>query len=122
MKNLILTLVILFITFFSNSQINVITVEKNEKVPLNVWYMINEKVRENNIYITFEDENLAIYSLGKLLEQFNVGINDSGGIDDSGDEYWVINQTNSLISDVYYSKEKDFPLFTITVVTIWTEQ
>ena len=43
MKKLFLTLAILLTTLISNAQIGVITVKKNENVPLNMWYTINEK-------------------------------------------------------------------------------
>lgn len=122
MKKLILTLTILFTTFFSNAQVGVITIKKNENVPLNMWYTINEKDRENNIYITFEDEDLAVYSLEKLLSQFDMEIELPTEKDVDGDPYWTVEQDNGYVSDIYYIKEKDFPLFTITIVTAWGGQ
>ena len=122
MKKLILTLTILFTTIFSNAQIGVITCKKNETVPLNMWYTIDEKERENNIYITYDDEDLAVYSLEKLLSQFDMEIELPTEKDTDGDPYWTIEQDNGYISDIYYIKEKDFPLFTITIVTAWGGQ
>lgn len=119
MKKLILTLIMLLTTLTSNAQIGVITVKKNENVPLNMWYTINEKDRENNIYITFEDEDLAVYTLGNLLGQFDVEIEQPTDEDVDGDPYWTVEQGNGYISDIYYIKEKDFPLFTITIVSVW---
>lgn len=119
MKKLILILTILFTTFFSNAQIGAITIDKNENVPLNMWYTIDEKGRENNIYITFDDEDLAVYSLKNLLAQFDMENDSPTGTDEGGDDYWTIEQDNGYISDVYYIREKNFPLFTITVVTVW---
>ena len=122
MKKLILTLTILFTVFLSNAQLGVITIKKNENVPLNMWYTINEKDRENNIYITFEDEDLAVYSLEKLLSQFDMEIELPTEKDVDGDPYWTVEQDNGYVSDIYYIKEKDFPLFTITIVTAWGGQ
>ena len=54
MKKLILTLTLLLTTLISNAQIGVITIKKNQTVPLNMWYTIHEKDRENNIeYLGF---------------------------------------------------------------------
>lgn len=119
MKKIILTLVMLLTTLVSNSQIGVITIKKNENVPLNMWYTINEKDRENNLYITFEDEDLAVYTLDNLLSQFDMEIDLTSGEDTDGDPYWTVEQNNGYISDIYYIKEKDFPLFTITIVSVW---
>jgi len=119
MKKLILTLTLLLTTLISNAQIGVITVKKNENVPLNMWYTINEKDRENNLYITFENEDLAVYSLEKLLSQFDMEIELPSDKDVDGDPYWTVEQENGYVSDIYYIKEKDFPLFTITIVSAW---
>ena len=119
MKKLILTLTLLLTTIISSAQIGVITVKKNENVPLNMWYTINEKDRENNIYITFENEDLAVYSLEKLLSQFDMEIELPNDKDVDGDPYWTVEQENGYVSDIYYIKEKDFPLFTITIVSAW---
>lgn len=119
MKKIYITLAILFTTFLSNAQIGVITIKKNESVPLNMWYTIDDKGRKNNIYITYDDENLSVYSLEKLLSQFDMEIDLPSGKDDDGDAYWAIEQDNGYISDLYYIKEKKFPLFTIIIVTVW---
>ena len=119
MKKLILTLTLLLTTIISSAQIGVITVKKNENVPLNMWYTINEKDRENNLYITFENEDLAVYSLEKLLSQFDMEIELPSDKDVDGDPYWTVEQENGYVSDIYYIKEKDFPLFTITIVSAW---
>ena len=119
MKKIILTLVLLLTTLVSNAQIGVITIKKNQTVPLNMWYTIDEKDRENNIYITFEDEDLAINTLGNILAQFDMDVDDPTDEDVDGDPYWTVEQENGYISDIYYIKEKNFPLFTMTIVSVW---
>lgn len=119
MKKLILTFVLLFSTFLTTAQIGVITIKKNDNVPLNMWYTIDEKNRENNLYITMDDEDLAIYTLENLLGQFDMEIDLPNDKDVDGDPYWTVEQENGYISDIYYIKEKNFPLYTITIVTIW---
>ena len=119
MKKLILTLGLLFSTFLTIAQIGVITLKKNESVPLNMWYTIHEKDREDNLYITFDNEDLAVYSLGNLLGQFDMEIELPNDKDVDGDPYWTVEQENGYISDIYYIKEKNFPLYTITIVSAW---
>lgn len=119
MKKLILTLVLLLTTLVSNAQIGVITIKKNQTVPLNMWYTIDEKGRENNIYITFEDEDLAIYTLDYLLSHYDMDIELPNDKDVDGDPYWSVEQENGYDSDIYYIKEKNFPLYTITIVSAW---
>lgn len=119
MKKLILTLVLLLTTLVSNAQIGVITLKKNQTVPLNMWYTIDEKGREDNIYITFEDEDLAIHKLGNLLGQFDMETGHPNGEDTDGDSYWYVEQENGYSCYIYYIKEKKFPLFTITIVSFW---
>jgi hypothetical protein len=103
----------------SNAQIGVITIKKNQTVPLNMWYTIDEKGRENNIYITFEDEDLAIYTLDYLLSHYDMDIELPNDKDVDGDPYWTVEQENGYDSDIYYIKEKNFPLYTITIVSAW---
>ena len=119
MKKLILTLGLLFSTFLTIAQIGVITLKKNESVPLNMWYTIHEKDREDNLYITFENEDLAVYTLKNLLGQFDMEIELPNDKDVDGDPYWTVEQENGYISDIYYIKEKDYPLYTITIVSAW---
>lgn len=119
MKKLILTLIMLLTTLVSNAQIGVITIKKNQTVPLNMWYTIDEKGRENNIYITFEDEDLAIYTLDYLLSHYDMDIELPNDKDVDGDPYWTVEQENGYDSDIYYIKEKNFPLYTITIVSAW---
>jgi hypothetical protein len=122
MKKLILTLTILFTVFLSNAQVGVITLKKNESVPLNMWYTIHERDREDNLYITFENEDLAVYTLGNLLGQFDMEIELPNDKDVDGDPYWTVEQENGYISDIYYIKEKNYSLYTITIVSAWGGQ
>jgi hypothetical protein len=119
MKKLILTLTLLLTTLISNAQIGVITLKKNESVPLNMWYTIDEKDREDNLYITFDNEDLAVYTLGNLLGQFDMEIDLPNDKDVDGDPYWTVEQENGYISDIYYIKEKNYSLYTITIVSAW---
>jgi len=119
MKKLILTLGLLFSTFLTIAQIGVITLKKNESVPLNMWYTIYEKGREDNLYITFDNEDLAVYTLDNLLGQFDMEIELPNDKDVDGDPYWTVEQENGYISDIYYIKEKNYPLYTITIVSAW---
>jgi hypothetical protein len=119
MKKLILTLGLLFSTFLTIAQIGVITLKKNESVPLNMWYTIDEKDREDNLYITFDNEDLAVYTLGNLLGQFDMEIDLPNDKDVDGDPYWTVEQENGYISDIYYIKEKNYSLYTITIVSAW---
>jgi hypothetical protein len=106
-------------TLVSNAQIGVITIKKNESVPLNMWYTIYEKDREDNLYITFDNEDLAVYTLGNLLGQFDMEIDLPNDKDVDGDPYWTVEQENGYISDIYYIKEKNYSLYTITIVSSW---
>jgi hypothetical protein len=119
MKKLILTLWLLFSTFLTIAQIGVITLKKNESVPLNMWYTIYEKGREDNLYITFDNEDLAVYTLDNLLGQFDMEIELPNDKDVDGDPYWTVEQENGYISDIYYIKEKNYSLYTITIVSAW---
>jgi hypothetical protein len=119
MKKLILSIVLLLTTLVSNAQIGVITIKKNESVPLNMWYTIDEKDREDNLYITFDNEDLAVYTLGNLLGQFDMEIDLPNDKDVDGDPYWTVEQENGYISDIYYIKEKNYSLYTITIVSAW---
>jgi hypothetical protein len=118
MKTIILTLSLLLSNLIY-SQIGVITLKKNESAPLNMWYTIYEKGREDNLYITFDNEDLAVYTLDNLLGQFDMEIELPNDKDVDGDPYWTVEQENGYISDIYYIKEKNYPLYTITIVSAW---
>lgn len=120
MKKIITTVGFILMSLLSFSQIGVITIKKNQSVPLNMWYTIDEKDRENNLYITYEDEEYSLSSLTKLLLEFDMEIDNPSDEDIYGDPYWTVVQENGYVSDIYYIKEKDFPLYTITIVSAWS--
>ena len=121
MKTIILTLSLLLSNLIY-SQIGVLTMGKNDRVQLGMWYTIDQKGRENNIYITYDDEDMAIYKLEQLLSQFDLEIEEPEGTDQFGDPYWSVQQDNGFLSDIYYIKEKDYPLYTITIVSSKIEE
>lgn len=121
MKTIILTLSLLLSNLIY-SQIGVLTMGKNDRVQIGMWYTIDQKGRENNLYITYDDEDMAIYKLEQLLSQFDRVIELNDGEDQYGDPYWTVEQENGFISDIFYIKEKDFPLYTITIVSTKIEE
>ena len=83
---------------------------------------LEQEQRKNDTvygYAQGYDEDLAIYTLENLLGQFDMEIDLPNDKDVDGDPYWTVEQENGYISDIYYIKEKNFPLYTITIVTIW---
>mgnify|MGYP000745163183 CR=1 FL=1 len=120
MKTIILTAAMLASNLIY-SQIGVLTLKKNDLIYFGMWYTIAEKGRENNLYITYDDEDMAIYKLEQILSEFDVLIEEPTGTDEDGDSYWTVEQENGFISDVYYIREKNFPYFTITITSIPNE-
>jgi hypothetical protein len=113
----ILTLVLLFIGLSTTAQIGVMTIGKNDIVPLNMWYTIDEKGRENNLYITFKQENDLIDFLQKILTENGMDWEEPAGKDVDGDNYWTVYQENGFISDVYYHPTPEYGSYTMIVVS-----
>jgi len=116
MKKIILTLLLL-ISSISYSQVGVLTLKKNDRVQVGMWYTIDQKDRENNLYITYDDEDMAVYKLEQILAEFDMDIELPEGTDEYENPYWTVIQDNGYISDIYYIKEKNYPLYTITIVS-----
>ena len=116
MKTVLLTLSLIF-TNFIYSQIGVLTMSKNDRVYIGMWYTVDQRGRENNIYITYDDEDMAVFKLEEILSQFDLETEKPHGKDQYGDPYWTVEQENGFISDIFYIKEQNFPLYTITIVS-----
>ena len=75
MKKLILTLTLLLTTLISNAQIGVITLKKNESVPLNMWYTIDEN-KIKHITETNQWEDVIKTILDDYNKVFKINNND----------------------------------------------
>ena len=120
MKTLLLTLALLT-SLFSQSQIGVLTLKKNDRVKTNMWYTVDQKGRENNLYITYRTDDEAVWKLEEILSEYDIDIDEPSGKDEFESPYWNIEQQNGYFSTVYYIKEKNYELYTITIVTTEAE-
>jgi len=116
MKKLILTLTLLITTLITNAQIGVVTLKrKSEYVPMNMWYTIHDKDRENQMYFTSHDEEVANDVLQKVLLDLGIDPEDSQGEDERGDDYWGTDLGNGFYSWIFFGKDKNF--YTVTILT-----
>jgi hypothetical protein len=116
MKRVILTLALL-ISNLSYSQIGVLTLKKNDNVQFGMWYTVDQKGRKNNLYITYDNEDRAIYKLEQLLSEFDLVVELPEGNDEYGNPYWTVIQDNGYISDIYYVNDRKNQIYTITIVS-----
>lgn len=111
----ILTLAFTIICLFLYSQIGVVTLQKNtDHVPMDMWYTMADKGRENQMYFTSHDEEFAKSILDKVLQELEISPEDTVGIDEEGSPYWGVDLGNGFHSWVFWSDED--PFFTVTIL------
>lgn len=101
----------------THSQIGVLTLKKNDNVQFGMWYTVDQKGRENNLYITYDNEDRAIYKLEQILSQFDMFPEDPHGNDEYHNPYWTVIQDNGYLSDIYYVNDRKNQIYTITIVS-----
>lgn len=117
MKALILTIILLLTSFTTISQVGVLTLKKGDVVALNMWYTIDDRDRHNNVYITYDNKAEATDKLNEILSELDMDIELPTGKDDEGDTYYKVEQENGFVSFIYLIEDKDFMVWTITIVT-----
>lgn len=115
MKKTVLTLALLVSTLTAKAQWGVVTLDKGvEYVPMEMWYTIHEKDRKNQMYFTSHDAEVAGEVLQKVLDDMDILMEDTLGIDSDGSSYWGIDLGNGFHSFVYFTHEQTF--YTVTIV------
>lgn len=111
----ILTLAFTIISLFVKSQIGVVTLDKGvDYVPMNMWYTINEKDRQNQMYFTSHQKEVTKSVLDKVLLDLDILVSDTVGVDKDGSPYWGTDLGNGFYSWIYYSEEDTF--YTVTIL------
>jgi len=116
MKQIILTLALLASSFEVTSQIGIVTLQKkSESVPAEMWYTIHEKGRENQMYFTSHDAEVAGEMLHKVLFDLDIELEDTIGRDADGSLFWGAELGNGFYSWIFYTVEEGF--FTVAILT-----
>jgi hypothetical protein len=114
MKKILISSFIL-ISQFLQSQIGVVTLDKGvDYVPMNMWYTINEKDRQNQMYFTSHQKEVTKSQLDKVLIDLDILVSDTVGVDEDGSPYWGTDLGNGFYSWIYYSEEDTF--YTVTIL------
>lgn len=121
MKKIVISIALLLSSLTASAQIGVLTLGKRDRIQIGMWYTIHQRNRDNNMYITYDDEDMAVYKLEQLLSQFDAMVEIPDGTDEHGSPYWTVMQDNGYVSDIYYTKELYYELYTITVVSAKSE-
>jgi hypothetical protein len=115
MKKVILTLALLA-SSLANAQIGIVTKKKTENIPAEMWYTIQEKGRENQMYYTTYDAEIAGEVLRGVLDDMGILMDDVIGLDELGDPYWGAYLGNGYYCTVYLHRDDEYQLYTVTIL------
>jgi hypothetical protein len=116
MKNLILTVTMFLASLAVNAQGIITVATKKSGVPIEQWYVIRDK-DFNNYSFFYAKHDVAREVLTDILNKDNQSIEFPKGIDEDGDQYWIIYYENEFTSYFYLSKDGDSEFSNITSIT-----
>ena len=118
MKTIVLTAVLL-VSNLIHSQIGVVTVDKHDKtVPLDMWFVSNEKDSKNQMYFMSADSEDIGEVLMNVLFDLGIEIDFPTGRDSAENPFWTMNLDNGFFVTVYLDyPTADFKYNMITIVT-----
>jgi hypothetical protein len=117
MKKTMLTVISVVTSFMLNAQQGIITVKDiKADVPVAQWYVMEGKEYNNHAFFYASDSS-TLYELKEILKKDDQDIDFPKGVDEVGDEFWVISHENDFVSHVYLTKSKDADMGMITIVT-----
>jgi len=116
MKTIIAILV--FITSLTaNAQQGIVTVkDRKADVPVAQWYVISEKEYDDFAFY-YAKKDVCLEELAEILKKDEQDIDFPKGVDNDGDDFWVIVSDNQFISHIYLTKYKESEMAIITIVT-----
>jgi hypothetical protein len=113
MRRLVLVVASVLLSLELSAQVGVITIDpKSETVPLGHWYVSSDKVLANHSFF-YTDDNTASYMLSNILEEEGQSFNMPDGVDDDGDNYWVVVWESGFESTIYLTTIDGFSLITV---------
>ena len=116
MKKIVLTIALLASSLSTNAQIGIVTKKKTENIPAEMWYTIQEKGRENQMYYTTYDAEIAGEVLRGVLDDMGILMDDVIGLDELGDPYWGAYLGNGYYCTVYLHRDDEYQLYTVTIL------
>ena len=117
MKKKMLTVILVVTSFMLNAQQGIITVkDKKADVPVAQWYVIAGKEFTNHAFFYASDSS-TLDELKEVLKKEDQDIDFPKGVDEDGDEFWVILHENDFVSHIYLTKYKDADMDMITIIT-----
>lgn len=117
MKKTMLTVILVVTSFILNAQQGIITVKDiKADVPVAQWYVIAHKEYMNHAFFYASDSS-TLDELKEILKKDDQDIDFPKGVDEDGDEFWVISHENDFVSHVYLTKYKDADMDMITIIT-----
>jgi len=112
MKNLFLSMVLLVSTF-SYSQVGVITINEDDFMPIDQWYILRGEDNENVLYY-YNDLESCKEVIIKLLKGYTSDFNDAD-LEEDNVLFWSLDHLNGFASSIrFYPDEED------GVITIYT--
>jgi hypothetical protein len=113
MRRLVLVVASVLLSLELSAQVGVITIEANAvNVPLGHWYVSKDKALENHAFY-YIDEKTAAYMLSNILEEEGQSYNMPEGVDEDGDNYWVVVWESGFESTIYLTTVDGFSLITV---------
>ena len=110
MKNLFLSMALLVSTF-SYSQVGVITINEDDFMPIDQWYILRGEDNEDVVYY-YNNLESCKGVINKLLEVYSLDFNDAS-IDEDGVLFWGLDHLNGFASSLRLFPEEEGGQITI---------
>jgi hypothetical protein len=108
MRKLVVAMGIVMGSFNSYSQqVGIVTLKGNEKeVPVDYWYVINDKEMDNQMFY-YNETNKTKEILKNMLAGYGQSSETPFGKDEEGDEYWIVTHPSGNIAYIYISHDEN---------------
>jgi len=104
MKNLFLSMV-LFMSTFSYSQVGVITINEDDLMPTDQWFVFRGEDNEDVVYY-YNNLESCKGVINKLLEVYSLDFTDAS-IDEDGVLFWGLDHINGYASSIRFYPDKE---------------
>lgn len=110
MKKLIFLGAVL-LSFHSHSQLGVVTIKRNDYIPIDQWYQVKGQKHKDRICY-YNELEICVEKLKLELEPYGLKFTD-GELQDDGALLWSINHSNGFSSAVFFDQDEGYGLIDV---------
>ena len=96
----------LLLSFFSHSQLGVVTIKPKDYIPIDQWYQVKGQKHKDRVCY-YSELDLCIEKLKLELEPYGLKFTD-GELQNDGSLIWELDHSNGYSSLVFFQQDEDY--------------